>query len=269
MSLPILKRNVAGQVFPFVVYKNGLILTSVPLQAGDFVAFLDHVNMGNITVTEDPAASGVLKAAPSQAMTNGAVLVVKCHDQTAPAAWDDVTLIVPIDIITIGEALPASSYTAPPSAAAIDAQLSGTHGAGSWLSDGAAPTVDQIDAQLTASHGAGSWQEGPGAATIATQVDATLTASHGAGLWGGGAGTGVITFTYSLTYANPSPPPATLPIDGALVWVTTDALGTNRVAQGLTDAFGEVVFFLDPGTYYFWRAKDGFQFTNPDTEVVS
>lgn len=243
MASPILKRNVAAQVFPFSVFKNGVIVTTVPLQAGDFVAFLDHVNMGNITVTEDPAASGILKAAPSQAMTNGQILTVRCKDQTGPAAWDDRVLIIPIDVITIGEALPAASYTTPPSAAAIDAQLSGSHGAGSWLSDGAAPTVGQIDAQLTA--------------------------THGAGLWGGGAGTGVITFTYTLTQTNPSPPPATLPIDGALVWVTTDLLQTNRVAQGLTDAFGQVVFYLDPGVYYFWRAKDGFQFSNPDTEVVS
>jgi len=27
--------------------------------------------------------------------------------------------------------------------------------------------------------------------------------------------------------------------------------------------------YLDPGTYYFWRAKAGWTFTNPDTEVVA
>lgn len=238
MSLPILKRNVAAQVFPFSVFKNGAIVTTVPLQVGDFVAFLDHVNMGNITVTEDPAASGILKAAPSQAMTDGQILAVRCKDQTAPSAWDDRVLIIPIDIITIGEALPASSYTAPPSAAAIDAQLTGSHGAGSWQSDGAAPTVVDIDNQLSA--------------------------THGAGLWGGGAGTGLIPWEYTLTETV-----TLLPISGATVWATTDALGVNRVAQGVTDAFGVVTFFLNAGTYYYWRAKDGYEFTNPDIEVVA
>ncbi len=53
------------------------------------------------------------------------------------------------------------------------------------------------------------------------------------------------------------------------VWVTTDISGDTLVASGYTDDFGDVTFFLDAGTYYFWRKKSGYDFTNPDTEVVT
>lgn len=75
-----------------------------------------------------------------------------------------------------------------------------------------------------------------------------------------------VTFTYTLT----EPPEGSgTPIADAEVIVYTDEAMTNRVTKGQTDAFGQVEFFLDPGTYYFRRKKDGFTFDNPDTEVVS
>ena len=58
------------------------------------------------------------------------------------------------------------------------------------------------------------------------------------------------------------------PIQGVAVTVTTDVLGTNPIAYGVTDVAGEIDFWLDPGTYYMWSAKSGYTFTNPDTEVV-
>lgn len=61
----------------------------------------------------------------------------------------------------------------------------------------------------------------------------------------------------------------TNPIDGVSVWVSTDLAGTNVVASGTTDDSGEVTFMLDSGTtYYLWSQKAGYNFTNPDTEVV-
>jgi len=53
------------------------------------------------------------------------------------------------------------------------------------------------------------------------------------------------------------------------VWVTTDLPGTNVIASGRTDAAGVVAFYLDAGTVYVWRQKSGWDFTNPDTEVVA
>lgn len=78
-----------------------------------------------------------------------------------------------------------------------------------------------------------------------------------------GVGTGAIEHTYTLTTDG------TTPIPGAIVNVYTDSARTNFIAQGVTNSFGVVTFYLDAGTYYFFRTKAGYTFTNPDTEVVS
>jgi hypothetical protein len=78
-------------------------------------------------------------------------------------------------------------------------------------------------------------------------------------------GEGAITWTYTLT----STVPPFDPIPDADVWVTTDIAGLNVIASGKTDAFGVVTFFLDPGTIYVWRQKSGWDFVNPDTEVIA
>lgn len=98
-----------------------------------------------------------------------------------------------------------------------------------------------------------------------------LPASYAAGTAGyilahvtGSAGAGAITWAYVLTNSI-----TTLPIADATVWVTSDSAGNNVLASGLTDAFGSVTFFLDAGTVYVWRQKSGFNFVNPDVEVVS
>ncbi len=54
----------------------------------------------------------------------------------------------------------------------------------------------------------------------------------------------------------------------ATVWVSTDIAGTNVIARGTTSTAGTVTFYLDAGTYYVWRSKDGYSFTNPDQETV-
>ena len=77
-------------------------------------------------------------------------------------------------------------------------------------------------------------------------------------------GAGGISWTYTLTEISTG-----LPIADATIWVTTDILGRNIVATGKTDVNGIVSFTLDADTYYIWRQKAGWNFTNPDTEVVS
>jgi hypothetical protein len=59
------------------------------------------------------------------------------------------------------------------------------------------------------------------------------------------------------------------PIEGATVYVSTDSIGNNVIATGETDSNGLVSFDLYEGTFYLWRSKTGFTFTNPDTEVLS
>jgi hypothetical protein len=81
---------------------------------------------------------------------------------------------------------------------------------------------------------------------------------------------GAITFTYIVTDITTG-----LPIEGVEVWFSTDNPAVNIVWKGDTDAFGIAMDVngnlpsLDAGTYYVWRQKSGFIFTDPDTEVVS
>ncbi|MEW6495375.1 MAG: hypothetical protein AB1589_23085 [Cyanobacteriota bacterium] len=98
---------------------------------------------------------------------------------------------------------------------------------------------------------------------ISSNVNIALTAGHGAGSWQRDSGVGANEFSYQLTSSVDS-----TPIADADVWVTTDAAGANTIASGQTNSFGWVVFYLDDGTYYVWRQKDGWNFSNPDTEVV-
>lgn len=76
-------------------------------------------------------------------------------------------------------------------------------------------------------------------------------------------------FQYTVTDAV-----TTNPIAGVRVWFSTDNAGTNVVWQGTTDAFGVArdefgeLPRLDPGTWYVWRHKVGYIFTDPDIETV-
>lgn len=130
--------------------------------------------------------------------------------------------------------------------------------------------VDDIANKLSSVHGSCSWETGSGSTDWPTveEINNYLTSQHGSGSWktGSASGTGSEEVTYKVT----EPPEETgTAIAGVFVWVTTDAVGANIVASGNTDNFGEVTFWLNPGTYYFWRQKYGYNFTNPDTEVVS
>jgi hypothetical protein len=75
-------------------------------------------------------------------------------------------------------------------------------------------------------------------------------------------GFGAVTWDYTLNdnLGNPIP--------GAEIWATSDIAGAHKIAYGVTDAAGKVIFMLDPGTYYIWGQKAGYVFSNPDTEVV-
>jgi len=77
------------------------------------------------------------------------------------------------------------------------------------------------------------------------------------------SGNGIVSFSYTLTDSTTA-----LPVSAATVWATTDLAGVNIVATGVTNTFGIVIFNLDPGTYYFWAYKPGYNLGGPDTEVV-
>jgi hypothetical protein len=74
---------------------------------------------------------------------------------------------------------------------------------------------------------------------------------------------GAIAWSYTITETGTG-----LPISDVDVWVTTDINGVNVIASGRTDQTGKINFYLDAGTVYVWRQKSGYNFTNPDVEVV-
>ena len=125
--------------------------------------------------------------------------------------------------------------------------------------------VGSAGAALAAAGGAGDpWATPlPGAYVAGTagylmginlDVPLSTCCSHGAG---------AITFVYTLISSVDG-----TPIDNADVWVTSDIAGANVIASGVTGLAGQVTLYLDAGTLYFWRQKDGWTFDNPDTEVV-
>jgi len=77
-------------------------------------------------------------------------------------------------------------------------------------------------------------------------------------------GNGAIAWDYIVTDADNG-----LPLNEVDVWVTSDAVGLDVLASGQTGQNGTVTFMLDAGTVYVWSRKAGWNFSNPDEEVVS
>lgn len=97
----------------------------------------------------------------------------------------------------------------------------------------------------------------------AAEIDAQLSSTHGAGRWAA-QGSGEIAWQYIVTDCVTH-----LPVDGVWVNVSTDIAGANIIAQGVTNSLGQVVFWLDAGTYYLWSYRCGYCFPLPDTEIVT
>lgn len=107
--------------------------------------------------------------------------------------------------------------------------------------------------------------------TYTIYIEATVDADKGGMAYAftaytqlGGITAGAIEWTYTLTDSVTG-----ALIDGASVWVTTDAAGSNVIASGTTNDSGQVTFYLDAGTRYVWRSRSGYSFDNPDVEVIS
>lgn len=135
-----------------------------------------------------------------------------------------------------------------------------------------AMAADTLTASALASDGVSEIQSGLASGADTTTLLGRLTAQRAANLdlldvevtTRATLGAGGISYTYTLTRAGSG-----TPIDDAAIWVTTDSAGTNVVASGRTNASGQVTFMLDAATYYVWRRKAGWNFTNPQEVVVS
>ncbi|MHC4463335.1 MAG: hypothetical protein ACYS30_18160 [Planctomycetota bacterium] len=100
----------------------------------------------------------------------------------------------------------------------------------------------------------------------ASDVARILEASYG--VMAQSAGANAITYTVRDGSSNL--------MEGVTVWISTDSAGLQVIWNGVTDsngiakeAVGDSKPYLDAGTYYFWRQKSGYNFSNPDTEVFS
>ncbi len=209
--------------------------------------------------------------------------IVAAHNtgDTAGALLDD--LGTPADFKATVSALATSAEIAALENASLsdiadavwDEDIVAAHNTGdtaaALLDDLGTPADFKADVSALATAAAVAALNDPTADAIADAVWDEATADHqdtgstGKALTTGGAGAGAITFVYTLTSTAGGNPP----IADADIWVTTDVDGDVTVASGRTDAQGKVTFYLDAATYYFWRQKTGWDFTNPYTEVVS
>jgi hypothetical protein len=175
----------------------------------------------------------------------------------ADAVWDEALS----GHVASGSAGLALAGASAPAASAVadavwDEATSGHTGAGTAglaltaANNGTAPTVGAIADQV--------WDELLAGHAISGSAGLALTGA------GGSLGAGAVEFIYTVTAVGSG-----LPVSGVDVWVTTDSGGVNIIARGSTDIFGVITFWLDPGTYYFWRQVSGYTFTNPDTETVT
>jgi hypothetical protein len=53
-------------------------------------------------------------------------------------------------------------------------------------------------------------------------------------------------------------------LPGVFVWVCSDSSGYKVKAFDVANEDGEAVFWLDPGTYYVFKIKIGYNFDNPE-----
>ncbi len=116
------------------------------------------------------------------------------------------------------------------------------------------PTKTEMDTAITEVKGSG-WSSG---------TDTMEKIRDAIGDIGSSAGAGANQHTYTVEYNGD-------PLPGVDVWVNSSSTNSEIgvVASGETDADGEVTFFLDAGTWYFWRRRLGYNLSNPDTVVVS
>lgn len=96
-------------------------------------------------------------------------------------------------------------------------------------------------------------------------TNALEQAPAGGGGGGGTVGEGSIEWEITIQDTGGTP------IGGVEVWITTDNDPSGNIVAGTltTDNFGVVTFMLDAGTYYRWAQRAGYNFTHPQTFVVS
>ena len=79
-------------------------------------------------------------------------------------------------------------------------------------------------------------------------------------------GDGGATWTYSV-YQDIA---CTIPLEDCWVRLTKDIGGDNNLGEQFTDALGKTTWSVIPGdTYYLWRQKKNYSFTDPDVQTIN
>ena len=163
-----------------------------------------------------------------------------------------------------------AGYTAPDNASAVAAAASAASADGK-LTAGRLGKLDsltfttalKVDASATVA----------GVPTVG-EIDTELTANHGSGSWGQADGAGSLDLAYRVlkdTNGDGTADSPAVGIEGVRCILTSDAAGNTQVGSvKTTDSLGNCTWRgLVAGTYYVWREKGGYEFTDPDTEVVA
>lgn len=168
-----------------------------------------------------------------------------------------IGLVVP-DALVSSRLAPATAGRMLEVAATGEASANVTYSAGVALTGRLAQVTDLPAAAPTAAAVADAvWDEAiAGHLTSGTTGAKLNTASAAAG-----AG--------STAYTNTVTDDGSNPLDGVEVWITSDSGGASTVASTTTNTLGAFTVYLDPGTYYLWLAKGGYNFPNPTTITVT
>jgi len=228
--------------------------TSVTLAAGDITVSKDGGAFSNITtLPTEIGTSGVLPIALSATEMNADRVTVRFHD-AAGDEWQDAL----VTIYTAAQTLDTTDGIADDIKATVNhadygnAKLVRSTTPANTLTVDASHYVAGISGTKNTLDDL-SGTDGDTLKTLSDQIDGV----------GGAAGSGAITWVYTLTNAIDA-----TAIPDAEVWVTSDAGGLTVLASGRTNASGQVTFYLDAGQIYVWRTKSGWNFTNPDVEIV-
>lgn len=254
------------------------------LAAGDVKVVKDGTLDGNIDSL--PTAVGsltrVITVTLSADEMNADRVAVLFHD-AAGDEWQDALVFINTAAQTLDTIDTNVDSVLTDTGTTIPAQISGLNDLSAAdvnaevdtaLSDYDAPTKGELDAAQAAIQADIGGLNDPSAADVADAVWDEARAGHTTagtfGLYldaqisgvGGAVGPGSTAYTITVTDgANP--------LDGAEVWISTDAAGLNVIAGTLsTDAMGEATFMLDPGDYYVWVQLAGYNFTNPTAVTV-
>lgn len=238
----------------------GLFKASPTLAAGDVLVATDDGAPANITTLPavDADFTKRLKVSLSAAEMNGDNVTVIFSD-AAGAEWYDLEVNIQTSARQVDDlAYPATSGRSLTVAATGEASVNVTYSAGVLLAGRLAEVADLPAAAPSAAVVADAvWDEAiSGHLTDGTTGARLNTAASASG-------------TGSTAYSNTVTDDSSNPLDGVEVWITSDSGGASTVASTTTDTLGAFTVYLDPGTYYLWLAKGGYNFGNPTTITVS